>query len=413
LPKPQGLRSHGDESAQGVGTWDAQPAPWACCAQDAGDSWRMLMSLIGRFMPDYSLRQLDRVAVAAGPERAYETVRRIDIQRLAFARALFGLRTLPQRVLAALGGRAERRGISSRIEDITRPGSGFLLLGEEPGHEVVVGSVGKFWQPSIEFVTLTPETFRTFSWTGFGKVAWCLRVERREGGGAWIAVELRVGATDAASLSRFRRYWLLVGWFSRAIRRGLLRTVVRDLGSADEEARMVPGDRILPERRFQKTHVVTIESPPERLWPWLVQMGCRRAGWYSFDWADNGGVRSAERIVPELQHLSVGDLLPARPKGPDGFAVLQLEPSRSLVLGSPSPLPGGSASGGPPWRTTWAFRLEPIGDEATQLTVRVRADFRPGLKMAVIRPVMAAVHGLMERRQLENLRKRAEAGVRI
>jgi hypothetical protein len=52
---------------------------------------------------------------------------------------------------------------------------------------------------------------------------------------------------------------------------------------------------------------ITIRARPAEIWPWLVQMGCRRAGWYSYDGLDNGGVPSAERIVPELQRAEVGE----------------------------------------------------------------------------------------------------------
>jgi hypothetical protein len=321
---------------------------------------------------------------------------------------LFGLRKLPERAPGILRPSQPSGSRSARIEDITRPGSGFILLAEDPGREVVVGSVGKFWQPTIDFAQVTPKSFTAFSEPGYGKLAWCLRVDPRQGGSAWVTIELRVGATDAGSLARFRSYWRLIGRFSRAIRHAVLRVLVDDLGAFDPEIGSVPGDNILPDRKFQRTHATVIEAPPDRVWPWLVQMGCRRAGWYSFDWLDNGRVPSAEQIVPELQTLSVGDTLPARPVGEDGFRVLQLEPARALVLGSPSPAPGGSVTGSTGWRTTWAFLLEPIGDEATQLTVRVRADFEPGLRMGLLAPVIAAAHEVMERRQLRNLRRRAE-----
>jgi hypothetical protein len=112
--------------------------------------------------------------------------------------------------------------------------------------------------------------------------------------------------------------------------------------------------------------------------------------------------------VPDLQTLSVGDTIPALPKSQNGFAVLRLEPERVLVLGDPSLHPGGARPGGPPWRTTWAFVLEPIGATATRLTVRVRVDYLPGWKMTCVRLVMALAHEVMERRQLYNLRRRAE-----
>lgn len=368
-------------------------------------------SLIADVMPRYSLRQVDRVAVAAEPAHAYAVARNVDMYRLPFVRRLFQLRILPEQVAARVRGRPYEPNLSSRIEDIARAGSGFLVLREEPGREVVVGSIGKFWQPRIEFAHVAPDEFPAFAPPGYGKLAWCIRVDPRVGGGSWLTVELRVGATDAASLARFKRYWWLIGRFSHAIRHGVLRMLVAELGAAPaDESCPLPGDEMLPHSRFQKTHATTIEAPVEHVWPWLVQMGARRAGWYSFDLLDNGGVPSADHIIPELQSLSVGDIIPALPKSPDGFAVLSLDAPKSLIIGDPSLLPGGTRpKAAPPWKTTWAFVLEPIGSDATRLTVRVRAEYAPDLKMAIVLPVMSLAHEVMERRQLHNLRCRAEA----
>jgi hypothetical protein len=222
---------------------------------------------------------------------------------------------------------------------------------------------------------------------------------------------VRVTATVAASWARFQRYWRLIGPFSHAIRRAVLRMLVEDLGAArDDDERRLPGDTLLPGARMQKTHATTIEAPIERVWPWLVQMGAGRAGWYSYDLFDNGGVRSADRIVPELQSLAIGDVLPALPNQPGGFAVLNMQPPTTLVLGDPSLLPGGERpASAPPWKTTWAFALEPIGSDATRLTVRVRATHEPAPKMWLIAPALGLAHEVMERRQLHNLRRRAEA----
>jgi len=180
--------------------------------------------------------------------------------------------------------------------------------------------------------------------------------------------------------------------------------------AAPDERSALPGDDILPGARDQVTHHIDIEAPPAALWPWLVQMGCRRGGWYSWDLLDNAGVRSADRIVPELQHLAVGDIVPLTPRGPDGVAVLVLEPPRALVLGDPSLLPGrpSPARGAP--RATWAFSLEPIGDAATHLVVRVRAEYRPSLMTALIFKGVWVAHEIMERKQLRTLKQRAEAG---
>jgi hypothetical protein len=339
------------------------------------------MSLIHRFMPRYSLRQLDRVAVAASAEEAWTAVR-----------ALRRAAPLPP---------------SAGFDDITA-GAGFHLLAEAPGREIVVGSIGRFWQPVIAFADITPAQFHDFDDPGYGKLAWCVQVDPREGGGSFITIDLRVDATDPESLARFERYWWLIGAFSHAIRRAWLHRLARDLGAARSHDALA-GDEILGAPRFQKTHTVDIEARPAEVWPWLVQMGCGRGGWYSFDTLDNGGIHSAERIVPELQRLAVGDLIPATPHGPERLAVLRVQPQRALVLGSPSLV--GSAMKEPPWRMTWAFVLEPIGTEATRLTVRVRAQYAATTTMKVLRPVMATLHEVMERRQLANLRRRSEAAL--
>lgn len=184
----------------------------------------------------------------------------------------------------------------------------------------------------------------------------------------------------------------------------------RELRRAEDEHRTLAGDAFLPAARAQVTHRVDIEAPASKVWPWLVQMGRRRGGWYSWDRLDNGGVPSADRIIPELQVLAVGDILPVKPSGSDGFAVLALEPQRALVLGDPSLLPGreGPGSGAP--RATWAFSLEPNGERATRLLVRVRVEYAPSLMTSVLRPLVSGLHEVMERKQLRTLKQRAEAG---
>src|SRR3989304_8350863 len=105
-----------------------------------------------------------------------------------------------------------------------------------------------------------------------------------------------------------------------------------------ERIKPLPGDEVIPERIGSLTHAITIRGPRHDVWPWLAQMGAgSRAGWYSYDFLDNGGRRSAEHIVPELQRIAIGTLFPALPGATDGFVVVRFEPERFLVLGWPAP----------------------------------------------------------------------------
>jgi hypothetical protein len=90
-----------------------------------------------------------------------------------------------------------------------------------------------------------------------------------------------------------------------------------------------PGDDLVPDAPVVETRGVEIDAPPDAVWPWLIQMGYNRAGWYSYDLVDMKGA-SVDRIVPELQNLAVGDLVPNSPD--TAFVVRALEPGRALVL---------------------------------------------------------------------------------
>ena len=372
---------------------------------------RCPMTLLPTFLPAPRVRQLDRVAVAAPPDEAWRAVRNLDLYDLDLARWLFALRIAPERALARLRGRPVPPSRRARIEDITAPGSGFAVLAETPGEELVIGATGRFWEPAITWRPVPANGFAAFDEPGWGQVAWNLRVDPRRAGGSWIACEVRVRTTDDASWRRFRRYWRLIGPFSHAIRAAFLRRMVRRLGAAPDARRALPGDELLAAARFERTHRAVIDAPPAALWPWLVQLGGGRAGWYSIDRLDNAGIPSADRIIPELQRLAPGDVIPGRPGETGGFAVLALDPARALVLGSPSLVAGGGAAGEPFYRVTWAFVLDPVGDDATELLVRVRAAFAPSWKATAASVVLGIEHEIMERVQLRNLARRAAGAV--
>jgi len=139
-------------------------------------------------------------------------------------------------------------------------------------------------------------------------------------------------------------------------------------GATDEEVgRQMPGDEIVARPVFNATRAVTIDARPEEIWPWLVQIGYGRAGWYSYDILDNLGRRSAEQILPEYQHLAPGDLIPLGPGEESGLFVKDLRPNQWMVWWERKK-----------WSTSWVWGLYPIDDEQTRIT-RVRNDYRKGL----------------------------------
>jgi len=126
-----------------------------------------------------------------------------------------------------------------------------------------------------------------------------------------------------------------------------------------EILRAMAGDELVPGPTFNATRAVTVNAPVERVWPWIVQMGYRRAGFYSWDILDNDGVPSSERIIPEYQDLKVGDLVPLSRTAK--VRVAAMEPNRQLLL------VGQSAT---TW--TWAWGLYPIDAGRTRLVSRLR-----------------------------------------
>jgi hypothetical protein len=192
-----------------------------------------------------------------------------------------------------------------------------------------------------------------------------------------------------------------------------------------EAERLLPGDDLVPNARSSDTRGISIDAPPELVWPWLLQMGFGRGGWYSYDQLDMRG-RSAATINDEWQGLAVGDVVPTHPGG--GFAVKHLDPGRALVLYADSttmqPLgtaggdqvPAGLAASGAllsatpaEFAASWAFVLEPLGERRTRLLERVRYWGAEGNPMATR---MLSVFGfgvfVMVQRQMTGIRSRAE-----
>ncbi|MGX7729658.1 SRPBCC family protein [Rhodococcus sp. 2H158] len=170
-----------------------------------------------------------------------------------------------------------------------------------------------------------------------------------------------------------------------------------------EVAQRGPGDEIVPSPHWSATRAVSIAADPEDVWPWLVQMGAGdRAGWYSYDLADNGGKPSAREIRPELQRLEVGDPVRLVAGSPAAFRVESIDPGRSLVYAH-------SHDGG---TVTAALVLRPDGPGRSRLVHRVRFRIPPSPFAVGWAALMDAGDFVMSRRMLLGIRDRAERHAR-
>ncbi len=186
--------------------------------------------------------------------------------------------------------------------------------------------------------------------------------------------------------------------------------------TGSEIVRRMPGDELVPRARIESTRAVTIHAPAERVWAWLVQIGQGRGGYYSYDWLENLAgldIHSAERIVPELQHLAPGDTVRVYPGG--GFTVSTAEPGRALVLQAAIDAFSGKLAAchalleGALFQTSWAFTLKDLGAGYTRLAARFRADYLPRLaNLAFAHLLLEPAVFVMERKILLGIKARAE-----
>jgi hypothetical protein len=169
-------------------------------------------------------------------------------------------------------------------------------------------------------------------------------------------------------------------------------------GATDAEVgRSMPGDDDVPRPTFNATRGVTVSARPEQIWPWLVQIGVGRAGWYSYDWLDNLGRHSAERILPEFQYLAVGDIIPMSPDGKHGNVVKAFEPNRWMLWGDQA------------GQATWYWGLYPVDERQTRLITRVRMCYRWTSPLALFNPLVEFADIAMMRKCLLGIKRRAEA----
>ncbi len=184
--------------------------------------------LLDNHLPAYHFREVHAIAVCATPEGAFRAIKELTPAEIPLVRALLGLRALPARLV--------RRGrLPRRTFDATRPfleqvlGAGFVLLGEEPGRELVVGTIGRFWELSGGAAPPIPDAqaFAAFDRPGYAKAALHFAVTEAARGGVIVRTETRIAVPDPGVRRAFARYWRVVYPGSALIRRVWLRAIKR------------------------------------------------------------------------------------------------------------------------------------------------------------------------------------------
>jgi hypothetical protein len=203
-------------------------------------------------------------------------------------------------------------------------------------------------------------------------------MKHRSMGSKMVGVAMAVGAATAAYLL-FIRPWQL-RW-----------------GATDEELeRPMPGDEIVECPTFNATRAVTIAARPEEIWPWIVQMGVTRAGWYSYDLLDNLGRPSARAIFPQFQNPKIGDVIPMSPDGKQGMYVKDFEQDRWMLWWD--------GKGG----MSWSWGLYPVDEGHTRLITRVRMRYKWLSPSIVFDMLVEVTDIIMMRKSILGIKERAE-----
>ena len=175
-------------------------------------------------------------------------------------------------------------------------------------------------------------------------------------------------------------------------------------GATDAEvAAAMPGDELEAIARIRATRAISIDAAPEAVWPWIVQIGFGRAGFYSYDLLDSLGRPSAETIIPELQSLRVGDWIPMGGAANEttAFKVEAFEPAAWVLWRKPG--------------STWSWKLEPAESGRARLVTRLRWSYdwgSPGLAALTVFLMEFGDYPMMRKLLLGIKRRVEQAGRR-
>ena len=187
----------------------------------------------------------------------------------------------------------------------------------------------------------------------------------------------------------------------------LLRNWYSRWGAEEEEIKMpLPGDDLLPQWKLITTRAVEIQSAPQDIWPWLVQLGQNKGGLYSYERLENIAgckMKNADQVIPEFQTINKGDKVTLGPEGYPFYLTNDYFPEKHLILTGADP-------NGENLLFAWTFFLKPEGEKKTRLIVRSRTNYEPGFGNVLIwRVFTEPVSFVMERQMLWGIKARAES----
>ena len=201
----------------------------------------------------------------------------------------------------------------------------------------------------------------------------------------------------------------------------------------NEITQSYPGDDIIINPIIKLTYSIDIDKDPSYIWPWLVQVGYHRGGWYIDKWSDRFEQKyfwpllvpaeargiwqpPAEEILPKFQNLKKGDTIPDGPPGSAHYEVVALENQRLMILlatthfkyMAPKFIQGSRFEPRGEW--SWAFILEPISESKTKLISRWRGTGEPNIYLNIIKPFIWLIDQHQQREILKGIKRRVERG---
>lgn len=176
--------------------------------------------LIDELLPRFDTVERHQTRILAPASIVYGAVRELDLSDSRMVRLLFRLREVPGGFRST---RRDTRRLGLTLRDLVA--SGFIVLGERPDEEIVLGLVGRFWTASGNIMRMDAEAFNTFASPGFAKAAWNFSLSPDDAGATELATETRVLCLDDSSRRKFKLYWRLIAPFSGVIRKEALRAV--------------------------------------------------------------------------------------------------------------------------------------------------------------------------------------------